>query len=467
MKQNSIRQYIGAGIDQMRSEVIQAFSFCLALVISLFPLDKIYAQPLLTLEDAVAIALENNYDIRLAKSDSALLALDYSYRNAVFFPQLNANVGTTWTDNNQKQEFTDGTSREGDVSTNNLNGSVALNWVLFDGLRMFALRDKAEAYASLGGLNMRNQIVNTVSEVINAYYLIVRQKQMLKAIEEQMSLSQVRVDLSQRKLEIGLGTKQEYLQSQIDLNAQKSAKLHQETYIRELKVILNQRIDPGPDGTSNLLSTDYEVTDSIPIDFVMELEDIRSQLELSNPTLQISRKNLDIASINLQEAKSGRWPTVQFNSAYNFSRTNNDLALNPFLPIFNQNKGFNYGFSASIPILNYRNTDRLVEQSKLNIQYQSLQYASERSRLTLNVINAYNIFQLQKDVLELEESNILLARENVSITQETYRLGTSTFIQLREAEKSLEDAYDRLIAARYNAKVAETELMRLRGEIVK
>jgi outer membrane protein TolC len=467
MKQKSKEQYIGAAIDQMKSKVTQPITFCLVVVISFFPLDKIKAQPLLTLEDAVAIALENNYDIRLAKSDSALLALDYSYRNAVFFPQLNANVGTTWTDNNQRQEFTDGTSREGDVSTNNLNGSVALNWVLFDGMRMFALRDKAEAYASLGGLNMRNQIVNTVSEVINAYYLIVRQKQMLKAIEEQMSLSQVRVDLSQRKLEIGLGTKQEYLQSQIDLNAQKSAKLQQETYIRELKVILNQRINPGPDGTSNLLSTDYEVTDSIPIDFVMELEDIRSQLELTNPLLQISRKNLDIANINLQEARSGRWPTVQFNSAYNFSRTNNNLALNPFLPIFNQNKGFNYGFSASIPILNYRNTDRLVEQSKLNIQYQSLQYASERSRLTLNVINAYNLFQLQKDILELEESNILLARENVSITQETYRLGTTTFIQLREAEKSLEDAYDRLIAARYNAKVAETELMRLRGEIVK
>ena len=441
--------------------------FTAAAVSVLFLFTKTaYSQALLTLEDAIAIALENNYDIRLAKSDSALLTLDYSYRNAVYLPQLNANLGTTWTDNNQKQEFDDGTTREGAVASNNLSGSVTLNWVLFDGLRMFALRDKAEQFAEMGDLVVKNQVTNTVAEVVNAYYLIVRQKQMLRAIEEQMSLSQVRVDLSQRRLEIGLGTRQEYLQSQIDLNAQKSAKLHQETYIRELKSILNQRINPGTEGTANLMSTDYEVQDSIPVNFNFELQDIRTQLELNNPSLQISRKNIEIAGITLREAKSGRWPTVQFNSAYNFSRNNNNLALNPFLPVSNQNKGFNYGFSASIPILNYRNTDRLVEQAKLDIQYQTLQYSSERSRLSLNVINAYNLFQLQKDVLELEESNILLARENVSITQETYRLGTATFIQLREAEKSLEDAYDRLIAARYNAKVAETELMRLAGAIV-
>ena len=101
------------------------------------------AQQMLTLEDAIAIALENNYDIRLAESDSALLGLDYSYRNVVFLPRLNATAGTVWTSNNQQQEFTDGTERKGDVFTNNINAAVTLNWTLFDGLKMFALKKKA------------------------------------------------------------------------------------------------------------------------------------------------------------------------------------------------------------------------------------------------------------------------------------------------------------------------------------
>lgn len=190
-------------------------------------------------------------------------------------------------------------------------------------------------------------------------------------------------------------------------------------------------------------------------------------MKKNSPSLQLTRKYLDIAGLSLKEVKADRWPVIQFNSAYNFSRTNNNVALNPALPLLNQNKGLNYGFSAAIPILNYRNTDRLIRHAELDIDYQRLQYASEKSALNLRVINAYNLFKLQEDMLALEESNIELARENVNITLETYRLGTSTFIQLREAEKSLEDAYDRLIAARYNAKVAETELLKLKGELVK
>ncbi len=428
---------------------------------------QLRAQQLLSLQDAIAIALQNNYDIQLAESDSARLGLDYTYRNVVFLPRLNANLGTTWTQNNQQQEFSDGTERMGDVATNNLTASVTLNWTLFDGMKMFALKRKAEEYAALGVLGVKNQVVNTIAEVINTYYIIVRQKQQLKAIEEQMQINQTRVDLSKRRLEIGMGSRPEYLQSQIDLNAQVSAKLHQETYIRELKAILNQRINPTPAGQDNPLPIDYEVSDTIPIDFEITLDAIRNNLEENSPALRISRKNLEIADLSLKEVRADQYPVVQFNSAYNFSLTNNDVALNPFLPLTNQNRGFNYGFSAAIPILNYRNTHRLIKQAELNIGYQNILYNSERSALDLRVVNAYNLYELQKEALALEESNILLAKENVSISMETYRLGSTTFIQLREAEKSLEDAYDRLIAARYNAKVAETELLRLKGDLVK
>jgi outer membrane protein TolC len=87
--------------------------------------------------------------------------------------------------------------------------------------------------------------------------------------------------------------------------------------------------------------------------------------------------------------------------------------------------------------------------------------------LRLNVHRAYEDYILQIKALDLEEENILLARENVEIILETYRLGQATYLQLREAQKSLEDAYNRLIAARYLTKLAETELLRLRGDLVR
>jgi outer membrane protein TolC len=281
-----------------------------------------------------------------------------------------------------------------------------------------------------------------------------------------MSINQTRLELAQRKLEIGVGAKPDVLQSQVDLNAQRAARLYQQTLIRQLKETLNQIMAPSPDDAGSRMTTDYDVSDEIPIRETLDLEEIRRDLEEQNPTLQLLRKNIDIANLTLLEYRADRLPRLDFNANYNFSRTSNDIALNPFLPIFNRNRGFNFGFTVTAPILNYRNTSRLIEQQELNIGFQRMLLENQRSLLKLSVQNAYHDLQMQKEALALEEENILLARENVDIILETYRLGNATYLQLREAQKSLEDAYTRLIDARYNTKLAETELLRLKGELV-
>jgi outer membrane protein len=441
----------------------------LAVVIScgLFSVKPTHAQTVLTLDDAIALALQYNYDIQLSRLDSSAAALDYSYRNAVFLPRINAALGTAWTNNNQRQEFSDGEVRKGKVATNNVTAAVNLNWTLFDGFKMFATRDKVEAYVELGELIIKEQIINTVANVITTYYDIVRQKQQLIAIEEQMRLSQTRVDLSQRKLEIGTGAKPDVLQGKVDFNAQRAAQLQQQTLILQLKETLNQLMRPAQGTEPGGFVTDFEVSDSIPIDALPTLENIQAELVANNLPLQIAQKQIDISYLTLKELKADRLPTVQFNSAYNFSRVNNDITLNPFLPILNRNSGFNYGFSASIPILNYRNTQRLIQQEELNIGFQKLYLTNQLSLLQLDVLRAYQELEFQQQALALEESNILLAQENVDILLESYRLGNITYVQLREAQQSLEEAYNRLIAARYNTKVAETELMRIRGRILR
>lgn len=419
------------------------------------------AQKQLSLEEAIATALKQNFDISISRNDSAVAALDYSYRNAVFLPRLNGNLGTTWNTSNQRQTLADGTKRQQNgLKSNNINAALNLNWTLFDGMKMFVTRDKSEEFIHLGELGIKDQVTNTVANVINTYYNIVRQKQLLKAIEEQMALSQERVKLAQYKLDIGVGAKPDVLQSKVDNNAQKALKLEQETLISQLKEQLNQAMnikDAPP----------YDVTDSIPLNTKLSLGELQNGLDKSNPGLLIASKNIDIARLTLKERKAERWPTVSFNSVYSFTRNNNQTVINPFSPLFSQSKGFNYGLTASIPILNNLNNKRQIRQAELNIQYQQLILENQRSLLNLSLVNAFLEYEQQKKALALEEENILLARENVNIVFQVYKLNSTTLIQLKEAEKSLQDAYTRLITARYNTKVAETELLRLRGELVK
>lgn len=434
---------------------------------SLILLFRANAQQVLTVEEAIAAALRSNYDILMSRNDSASFALDNSYAWAAFIPRLNASANTVWNKNNQNVTFRKRDGSGGDssvardaVKTSNLQYGVQLNWTLFDGLKMFATRDKLAEFQALGELGVKNQVVNTVANIINNYYSIVRQKQQLRAIEEQMSINEERVKLAERRLSVGLGSKPDLLQARVDLNAQIAARLRQQALIAQLRDQLNQLIGFKTGSV-------YEVTDSIPINTGLEFGEFATNIEDTNPSLLFARKNIDIARITLRERKADLWPIVSFNSAYNFNQTDNNTVVNLNQPFFNQNKGFNYGFGINVPILNGFNTRRLIKQAQLDIRYQQLFYDNQRSLIDVGISNAFKDYEAQKQLLALEEENITLAKENVTIALERFRQGVSTNLELREAQRSLEEAYNRLIAARFNTKVAETELLRLKGDLVR
>jgi outer membrane protein TolC len=249
------------------------------------------------------------------------------------------------------------------------------------------------------------------------------------------------------------------LQAKVDLNAQRAAKLRQQTLIQQLKEQLNLLMVTSRDAI-------YEVEDSIPFKNNLMVTEILEAAEKNNPLLQVTQQNIKIAELTLKENKADRFPIVSFNSAYNFNRTNNQVVVNNFTPLFNRNRGFNYGVSATIPIFNNYNVKRQIETTKLNISYQQTLLEFQRWSMNIAVSNAYKDYELQRKTLQLEEENIALAKENVYIASERLRLGVTTYLELRETQKSLEDAYNRLIAARYDTKVAETELLRLKGELV-
>jgi outer membrane protein TolC len=418
------------------------------------------SQLLLTVEEAVATAIKNNYDIQLLKNDAALAALNKSYANAAFYPRVNGNLATVFNNNDTRQKLADGSERGASgIRSNNIQASVNLNWTVFDGLKMFVTKDKLNEFVRLGELNIKNQLVNTIAEIIRTYYNVVRQKQQLKAIEEQMSLNEERVEQAEKKLKVGLGAKPEMLQAKVDLNAQRAAKLRQQTLIQQLKEQLNLLMVTSRDAI-------YEVEDSIPFKNNLMVTEILEAAEKNNPLLQVTQQNIKIAELTLKENKADRFPIVSFNSAYNFNRTNNQVVVNNFTPLFNRNRGFNYGVSATIPIFNNYNVKRQIETTKLNISYQQTLLEFQRWSMNIAVSNAYKDYELQRKTLQLEEENIALAKENVYIASERLRLGVTTYLELRETQKSLEEAYNRLIAARYDTKVAETELLRLKGELV-
>jgi outer membrane protein len=274
-----------------------------------------------------------------------------------------------------------------------------------------------------------------------------------------MLINEERVVQADKKLSVGLAAKPELLYAKTDLNAQQAARLQQMNLIAQAKEVLNEYMAVAP-------GTDYEVSDSIPFGDELIMGGLLSDATLYNPDYLIAKQQLNVAGYTLRERKAERWPTIQLNSAYNFNRTANHTILNNFTPLFNRNMGFNYGVSATIPLFNGFNVKRQIKEAEIDVDFLKIRQDYVWANIQLNISKAYKNYELQKRTLELEEENILLAKENVEIAMERYRLGLSTALELRETQKSLEEAYTRLINARYNMKLAETNLLRLSGRLL-
>ena len=415
-----------------------------------------------SVDEAVSMALQKNYDVKLFRNTSAAANNDNRFAFGAFLPFVNA-TGTYLriTNNSRNVNFLDVEKVVPTAKSVNTNAGVQLAWTLFDGTKMFATRKRVTELAELGELNVRNQMMNTAANVTITYYNIVRQKQQLKAILEQMSVSEERVKLAEKKLQVGTGGKPELLQAKVDLNAFRTAKLQQETLIQQLKDQLSGLLGMG-------LPDVFEISDSIPIDNTLTLDQISADIENTNQLLVAQKKNIEIFGQIVKENRASRSPVVSFISNYNIiNKTENQIEVIPNVTQkLTQNQGYNYGATISIPIMNGMNVNRLISLSKINLERQRIIYDQQLTIALVGVKNAFVNYDNTKRILLIEEENILLAKENVMIALEGFKRGITTYIELRTAQQSLTDAYNRLIAARYNAKTSEIELLRLKGGLL-
>ncbi|HLP21462.1 MAG TPA: efflux RND transporter permease subunit, partial [Chitinophagales bacterium] len=166
-----------------------------AMVLLLLPVSSIAtAQETLTVEQAVEIALKNNFDIQIARNNADIADKNNTVGNAGMLPTINATLTDNLTYNNLNQRFTDGREiNTTGVVGNNVGAGVALNWTIFDGLRMFATKGKLKRLEQIGELQFKDEMQTVVANVITTYYDVVRAQQQFRAIDSAISISNERV----------------------------------------------------------------------------------------------------------------------------------------------------------------------------------------------------------------------------------------------------------------------------------
>ena len=326
------------------------FIFC-------FPSLCVSAQEMLTLNQAIEIALKNNHSVLIAKSQSNIAANNTSPGNAGMLPQINLNASGNTSVNNTQQRFSTGAEIDKpNVKSTTIAYGPSLTWTLFDGMKMFITYDKLKEQQSMSELGLKIEIENTIVKVITSYCDLIRQKQLIQAAQQANFIYEEKEKLAQERFKVGLASQLDVMQAKLDVNMQNTQRIQLQTGLQNSKSNLNQLLARRAD-------VDFDATDSLILTYDAKYEDMINLIEKQNNALLFSQKNIKIFDYSLRELKTQRSPIVGINLNYNFSRSQNQAGL----ILLNQNKGFNAGFTATWNLFNGFELNRQIKNSTIQV----------------------------------------------------------------------------------------------------
>lgn len=426
--------------------------FFFALLLCVFGMN---AQQTLTLEDAIKTALENNYEIKIAGNNVKITEANISAGNAGKLPKITATVVDNNGIQNLSQTRADGTVLSLDNAKNNsLNYGVGLDWTIFDGFSMFAKHNQLKALKELGETQLKQTILMKVSDVTAIYYDLVQQQQQLNALDTTIVISKQRLNLAQNRYTIGKASKLEVLNAQVDLNTDTTTLLRQRELFANTKIALNQQL-------ARDTKLDFKVIAEIKIDNQLLLQNLTELAFKQNLELQKMVVNKRISELQLKQVKGTRYPTVRVLSGYNFAETRSDLGFTTQT----SSRGLNYGFSASLNLFDGFNQHRAEKVAKLEIENTQVAIDQQNKTLESQLNSAFQTYLTNLELVQLEEKNEAIAKQNLDITLEKFRIGTITTLEFRTAQLNYINAKVRNTNTQYQAKLSEIALKELAGNL--
>lgn len=413
------------------------------------------AQESLTLSQAIETGLQNNFEIIIRKNDVQIAENNNTLGNAGFLPSVNLTATQNNNISNTHQEAATGSIKDITGATSrNLNAGVQLSWTLFDGFSMFVNKNSLSLLERMSETEARITVENTVSAIIMGYYGIVQQQKLIRVLEDAAALSRERKAIMEAKVSLGAGSELMLLQSTVDLNVDSI------NLLREMSILEQSRAD-----FNSLLARDpviaFTLADSILLEETLSFDKLLESARDQNTALQLARYNLDLQTLNLKNTQSQRYPRLNLNAAYSYSQLNSQTG---FLE-YNRSIGPSFGLSLAYPLFDGFNVNRTIKNARIEMSTGETLLKSVDLDVRNEVYKLYTGYTSNLKIVEIELVNQEVARRNVEVAFEKYRLGSLNDIELRETQKKHIDAQYQLLLSQFLAKRAEVELLRISGRL--
>lgn len=433
------------------------YKVILTIVFSISVVRQLIAQDMLIKTDAVEIALENNYNIKIAKNNVELASNNASVLNSGYLPSLQGSAGLNYSSGSSRAEMQDGSVREtNSAQSTAYNSSLGLNYTLFDGFgRKYNFARQKESY-SLSELQMRQVIELNILEIFRVYYDVARLTTNEINQNETLAISRRRLDRARYGYDYGQNTQLDVLNAEVDYNNDSI------TYLTIVQELENSKRD-----LNVLLGRDVNILFSVDTTIVYEkdisLDLLMEEAMKNNVGILLNQGNIQTAEYDININRSNMIPRLDASAQYVWNQRNND-ATNIFA---NQRSyGPQAGLSLSWNIFDGGITKTRVQNAKINRDNQLITLEQNEQILERNVNNAWGFYQNALFVLEAERKNLETNQNNFDRSSEQYQLGQINSITFRAAQLNFLNANLNFNQAKYDAKIAELALLQLSGYLM-
>ncbi len=412
------------------------------------------AQSLLTPEEAVNLALSQNFSVRLAQADADIAHQNNTAANAGLLPVVNLAVNETFTLSAFQQRLINGNEFNAlGAPFNNLNGAVQASWVIYEGGRARFAKDRLQALDEQARLTLQAAVQQTTAQVLTAYYDVVRNRLQERATQELITLNEERLRIAEARVAAGVAAQPDVLQARLDLNQLRAALLQQQAATAASKGVLNQLLARAP-------QTPFEVVLQMDVAYAPDRERLLARAQAESPLILALQKSAEAAARAVDEANALRGPRITANGQFVALRTDNGAGF-----IRNNNQaGFAIGASLALPLYNGGNLKRQADVARISAEQAALRIEVQRLELETAIENQLVLFRAQQQALALEDENVQTARESLLISTERFRLGQTNALEVQAAQGALEQALLRQNLARFNLKISEIQLRLLTAD---
>tara|TARA_B100000767_G_scaffold275735_1_gene314850 strand:- start:32414 stop:33805 length:1392 start_codon:yes stop_codon:yes gene_type:complete len=429
-------------------------------------------EKLLTKDDAISLVLEQNFGIIIAKNAIDVASNNKSLLNSGYLPTLSGASNANYNNGDRTTEFPrqfiddPTTGLKVPVPNNELLGAESrnygaalnLNYNLFDGLgRVFNYKKLKEQY-NLTELQARETIENTIVQLFNVYYNIATLTENKEVLKEVFKVSKSRIKRTQYAFEFGQGSMLELLNAQVDATNDSINIINTEQQLknskRDLNVLLGQE-----------LNTFFEVDTDVIFTPQKDLLNFMETSKSANVSLLKQDTNLLINEYDIKVAKSGYLPKIGLRGSYGWNYAQS--APSAFFPGIN-NTNFDLGLSLNLTwnIFDGGTSSVRIKNSKIALNNQEIVKQKLELQIERDLMNALEVYQNRQAVFSIQEKNVETNQNNFDRSKEQFSLGSISSISFRQAQINLMNAQTNKNRAKYDAKLAELQLLQLTGQLL-